>query len=290
MKIGFNEGSNWDCKDHSIMKDLEYCEKYGFDYIEIQSRCLDEELAAGTITIEQISDWLNNHNLKVNSYNALVGFNMKKTEEEKEAVLEELKEDIRRCKAFGTDIVLLVPTEDLDHPATVKEIREDAVDMLRRMLEVAEPEGIRLALEFCGQPNVSISRLEDALPIVEEVDHPLVGLVLDQYHFHAMGCGWDTLEKVDGKKIFVWHCMDTEDLPVAAPYNKYANRLWPGDPRGAMDLKRYADTLKRIGFKEGVCMVEVFRPEYYELSQEENVKQASEYMKKYIETYCKDFD
>ena len=37
MKIGFNEANDRFCKDHSVMKDLEYCEKYGFDFIDIQS-------------------------------------------------------------------------------------------------------------------------------------------------------------------------------------------------------------------------------------------------------------
>ena len=29
MKIGFNEANDRFCKDHSVMKDLEYCEKCG---------------------------------------------------------------------------------------------------------------------------------------------------------------------------------------------------------------------------------------------------------------------
>ena len=47
---------------------------------------------------------------------------------------------------------------------------------------------------------MSINRFEDAYAIVEEVNHPLVGVTLDQYHFHAMASGWDALEKADGKK------------------------------------------------------------------------------------------
>ena len=35
-----------------------------------------------------------------------------------------------------------------------------------------------------------------------------------QYHFYAMGSGWDTLEKADGKKIFVWHLNGMENLSL----------------------------------------------------------------------------
>ena len=76
MKIGFNEGTNQSCAGHSIMADLEYCEKYGFDFIEIQSCCLDEELAAGTVTLEGIAEWFASHSLKPGPYNAFCFFNM----------------------------------------------------------------------------------------------------------------------------------------------------------------------------------------------------------------------
>ena len=64
----------------------------------------------------------------------------------------------------------------------------------REMVKKCEPHGIRLSLEFCGEPSMTINRFED-LAIVEEVNSPHVGVTLDQYHFYAMGSGWDTLEK-----------------------------------------------------------------------------------------------
>ena len=36
MKLGFNEATALECKGQSLMADLEMCEKYGFDYIEIR--------------------------------------------------------------------------------------------------------------------------------------------------------------------------------------------------------------------------------------------------------------
>ena len=33
--------------NHSVMMDLELCEKYGFDCIDIQSECLNRDLEAG---------------------------------------------------------------------------------------------------------------------------------------------------------------------------------------------------------------------------------------------------
>ncbi|MGI6546631.1 MAG: sugar phosphate isomerase/epimerase family protein [Fastidiosipilaceae bacterium] len=285
MKIGFNEGCNRYCKDHSVMKDLEYCEKHGFDFIDIQSECLNRDLEAGKYTLEDLGEWFKNHKLKMLSYNALIFFNMKQTQEEKDAVMAELDEIIRRCLILDCQMIVVVPSFELEVPATIPEIRKDAVEVIKQMLKKVEPHNIKLSIEFCGAPSMSINRFEDAYAIVEEVDHPLVGVTLDQYHFHAMGSCWESLEKADGKKIFVWHLNDMEDMPCGASYNTDAVRLWPGDERGCLDHKRYADTFKKIGFEGDVCTIEVFRPDYYELSQEENVRIAAEVTKAHVEKY-----
>ena len=265
MKIGFNEGCNRFCENHSVLEDLDLCEKYGFDYIDIQSECLDREIAAGKYTIDDLGAWFADpkHHLKMLSYNALIFFNMKQTQEEKDAVMAELDEIIRRCNILGCKMIVVVPSKDMKERGltpTRKEIREDAVAVLKEMVKKCEPHGIRLSLEFCGEPSMTINRFEDAYAIVEEVNSPLVGVTLDQYHFYAMGSGWDTLEKADGKKIFVWHLNGTEDMPCGAYYNNDEKRLWPGAEGDCLPHARYADTLKQIGFDGDCCTIETFRP------------------------------
>lgn len=268
------------------MKDLELCEKYGFDYIDIQSECLNRDLEAGKYTLEEMGNWFQTHHLKMLSYNALIFFNMKQTQQEKDAVMAELDEIIRRCNILGCKMIVVVPSMDLNVHATVGQIKDDAVAVLKEMVKKVEPYGIKLSLEFCGCPTMSINRFEYAYDIVTAVGSPLVGITLDQYHFHAMASQWETLEKADGKKIFVWHLNGMEDMPCGAAYNNDEKRLWPGEEGDCLDHKRYADTLKKIGFEGDVCTIEVFRPAYYELSQEENVKKAAEVTKAHIAKYC----
>lgn len=285
MKIGFNEGCNRFCENHSVLKDLELCEKYGFDYIDIQSECLNRDLETGKYTIEELGEWFKTHNLKMLSYNALIFFNMKQTQEEKDAIMSELDEIIRRCNILGCKMIVVVPSMDLPVHATVGEIKDDAVAVLKEMVKKVEPHGIKLSLEFCGAPSMSINRFEYAYDIVKAVDSPMVGITLDQYHFHAMASQWETLEKADASKIFVWHLNGMEDMPCGAAYNTDEKRLWPGEEGDCLDHKRYADTLKKIGFTGDVCTIEVFRPDYYKLSQEENVKKAAEVTKAHVAKY-----
>jgi 2-keto-myo-inositol isomerase len=76
-----------------------------------------------------------------------------------------------------------------------------------------------------------------------------------------------------------------EDMPCGAAYNNDEKRLLPGDARGCLGHKRFADTLKKIGFEGDCCTVEVFRPDYYKLSQEENVRTAAEATKAHVAKY-----
>lgn len=285
MKIGFNEGCNRFCKNHSVMEDLELCEKYGFDYIDIQSECLDRELPEGKYTLEDLGEFFRTHHLKMLSYNALIFFNMKQTQEEKDEVMAKLDEIIRRCLILSCDTIVVVPSMDIQVHATLDEIREDAVEVLREMVKKVEPYGIRLSIEFIGNPTMTINRFEDAYAIVEEVGSPLVGLTLDQYHFHAMASGFDALEKADGRKIFIWHLNGMENVPCGAAYNNDEKRLWPDEPGDCLDHKRYADTLRKIGFEGNVCTMEVFRPDYYKLSSEENIRTAAEHTRAHVEKY-----
>ena len=285
MKIGFNEGCNRFCENHSVLEDLALCEKYGFDYIDVQSECLDRELAAGKYTLEQLGDFFKSHKIKMLSYNALIFFNMKQTQAEKDAVMAQLDEIIRRCEILGCKMIVVVPSMDLPVKATVDEFKTDAVAVLKEMVKKVEPHGIKLSLEFCGAPTMSINRFEYAYDIVKAVDSPLVGVTLDQFHFNAMASGWDALEKADGKKIFVWHLNGTENMPCGAAYNTDEVRLWPGEKGDCLDHKRFADTLKKIGFEGDVCTIEVFRPDYYKLSSEENIKKAAEVTRAHVARY-----
>ena len=285
MKLGFNEANDRFCKNHSVMMDLELCEKYGFDCIDIQSECLNRDLEAGKITLEEMGAWFQSHHLKMLSYNALCFFNMKQTQEEKDAVMAKLDQIIEDCNKLQCKMIVVVPSMDLTVPATLDEIKADAVAVLKKMVKKVEPHGIKLSIEFCGCPTMSINRFEDAYAIVEEVNSPLVGITLDQYHFHAMASSFEALEKADGKKIFVWHLNGMENMPCGAGYNNDEKRLWPGEPGDCLDHKRYADTLKKIGFEGDVCTMEVFRPDYYKLSNEENIKTAAEATRAHVAKY-----
>ena len=70
MKLGFNEATALECKGQSLLADMEMCEKYGFDYIEIRFDCVKDYLQEHTL--EELADWFKNHHLKPWAYNCLL--------------------------------------------------------------------------------------------------------------------------------------------------------------------------------------------------------------------------
>jgi 2-keto-myo-inositol isomerase len=95
-----------------------------------------------------------------------------------------------------------------------------------------------------------------------------------------MGSKLEDLKQADISKIFIVHIDDTEDFPIGFLTDE--DRVWPG--LGAIDLAAIFSTLKEKGYNDAVS-VELFRPEYYQLSAEEAIKTAKETTIKAISEY-----
>ena len=283
MKLCFNQGSSDHCPDHSMIAELEACEKYGFDYIDLRFDVLDEYLKEHSV--DELAAWFASHHVKPSSYSALLFFNWKKTAEEEKEVMDEVDRLLPIFDKIGLQTICCVPSFNIKEHASVPEIIDDCVYMLNKIADKAEPYGISLALEVIGANACTINRWDVAVKIIDKVKRDSVGLALDLFHFYAMGSDIKDLENGDGKKIINLHLNDCEDLPIGAPYFDDSKRLWPGD--GCIDKEAIANALKISGFdKEAVpAAIEVFRPEYYELTVDENVKTSYAKTKAFVENY-----
>ena len=122
MKIGFNEATALECKGQSLIADLEACEKYGFDYIEIRFDCIKDYLKEHTL--EELADWFKNHRLKPWAYNTLLFFNQR-DEAGKREIDEETEFIMEVSKAIGMKMLITVPAFDVKDKS-VSEIKEEA--------------------------------------------------------------------------------------------------------------------------------------------------------------------
>ena len=227
MKLSMNQAT---CLEKSSLeKDLELCEKYGYDMIE--PRTMDGiPNYLKNHTIDELAAWFKSHKVKPLAFNTLCFFN-NRTPEDYQKVLQELRQMCEWGKKIGCKTIITVPTVDLKK-VTRQDIHKSAVKCLKEM---------------------------------GAIDMDNVGITLDCFHFHGMGSKLEDLAKADGKKIFIVHLNDTEDFPIGSLLDE--DRVWPGD--GCIDLDAIFQTLKKIGWQEDVVSLELFRPEYYKMDPED---------------------
>jgi 2-keto-myo-inositol isomerase len=266
MKLCFNEATTLENSNLAI--DLELCERHGYDFIEIRTMDkLPEYLEKQSI--EQLASYFNEHHIKPLALNALVFFN-NRTEEACKEIKQEFEQMLAYAKALAVPYIVVVPLVTKEKFLR-EEIKTSSVTVLKELAELAEPYDVKLALEFVGHPDCTINTFGQAYDIVQTINHPNVGLVLDCFHFHAMGSSYASLEQADISKIFILHIDDTEDFPIGSLVDE--DRVWPG--HGAIDLDRILAILKNKGY-EGAVSVELFRPEYYSLEPADVIKKAKD--------------
>ncbi|MBC1919702.1 2-keto-myo-inositol isomerase [Listeria booriae] len=264
MKLCFNEATT--LENSNLEKDLTICEQNGYDYIEIRTMDkLPEYLK--THTLDDLATYFQNHHIKPLALNALVFFNNRE-EAGHAAIIQEFQEMMHICDKIGAKYVVAVPLVTTEK-ILKKDIKQSCIEVLQELSNIAESHGVKIALEFVGHPECTVNTFEGAYDIVQAVNRDNVGLVFDSFHFHAMGSNIESLKKADGSKIFIFHIDDTEDFQIGLLTDD--DRVWPG--HGAIDLEAHITTLKQIGYSD-VVSVELFRPEYYQLTAEETIEKA----------------
>jgi len=275
MKLGFNEATT--LRNSNLIKDLEYCEKLGYDYIEIRTEDKLTEYLQNH-TLEELVYFFDTHHIKPLALNALIFFN-NRDEAGHKAIIDEFKDMVEKASKIGAKYIVAVPLVT-EEKILKNEIKKSCVEVLQELSMIAEPYDVKIAVEFIGHPQATVNTFAQAYDIIQTVNRENVGLVFDCFHFHAMGSQLDDLKKADGSKIFILHIDDTEDFPIGILTDE--DRVWPGF--GAIDLDNILSTLKAIGYSD-VVSVELFRPEYYQLTAEETIKTAKDTTLKVISKY-----
>lgn len=171
MKISMNQAT---CLEKSsLAKDMELCEKYGFDMIE--PRTMDGiPNYLKKHTIEDLAADLKRHKLEPLAFNTLCFFN-NRSPEDYAKVLDELRQMCEWGKVIGCKTVITVPTVELKK-VTMQEIHDSAVKCLKEMGAIAAEYGMRISVEFLGHPAASINTFAQAYKIIQDVDRDNVGL------------------------------------------------------------------------------------------------------------------
>jgi len=252
MQLGLNGATTL---TSDLATDIQVAGRAGFDFVEIWAAKLVGYLERGGIRALR-------RDLKAAGVRAATLNSVERITFNDPAGHVRMLEDFRRlcrvAEALECPTVLVVPSPR-PAKATERAIERESVHVLRELSAIASEHAVRLAYEFLGFADCSVNRLAQCAAIIERVDVPNVGLVLDTFHFHAGASPIGSIREVDPDRIFMVHVNDVEAAPRRKMHD--ALRVYPG--RGVIPLERVLGALKAAGYKGGFS-VEIFRPEYWQ--------------------------
>lgn len=278
MYISYNEACALGCS--TLEKDLELCDKVGFDYIEIRFDLLMGYLK--THTVDELADFFSGHHLKPHAFNALYlypEFLREDDDSKRQTFL--LGQFLYACeigKKIGNHHMIVVPPF-LDgpnyvlFPGTEEEKSSNCIRMLKELGPIARRYDMNLCFELVGFPRSSVRTVEAAKRIVEAVNMDNVGYVFDAYNIYLYNGqnDYEAMKSVDRAKIFAIHLNSADDVPEAERMQE--KRCFVDE--GVVDIGRFFGSLKEIGY-DGMCSIETFRPQHWEKTPEWVIKNAYE--------------
>jgi 4-hydroxyphenylpyruvate dioxygenase len=133
-----------------------------------------------------------------------------------------------------------------------------AVRDLRKLGDLAKSQGMRIAFEPMSQGQW-INTWQLGWQMVQDVDHPQLGLVLDASHIFLSGTSLDGIEKLPGERIFLCEVSDFPDAKLDRREMLRNYRLFPGE--GSRPIRELVERMMATGY-EGPFSAEVFNARY----------------------------
>ncbi|MFY9446245.1 MAG: sugar phosphate isomerase/epimerase [Dethiobacteria bacterium] len=277
MKLSYNEATAMKCS--TLEKDLELCEKVGFDFIEIRMDMLRDYLQRHTV--DDLKSFFAQSRLKPHAFNAIHDINFC-TKAEWDKIVNDFLFLCKVGEKIGNHYVVVVPL-DRKEPSgrSEKEIFEDSVEALNKLADIGQDYGMNLGFEPVGNPGCCVRTVRQAWEIVKAVNRDNVGITVDAFNLYLYNKlnNYEDIKMVDRDKLFVAHVDDGDDRPLEELDHKH--RCFPGE--GVLNLKNYITTLKEMNY-DGMVSIETFRPEYWEKDPEWVIKTAYETTKRLLES------
>jgi len=262
MKIALNGATTMHA---DLETDIKAASEAGFELIEIWAAKLREFLK--TRTVADLKNLLVENNLEAYSINSIEHITFRSAEDY-EKIKAETEELSSTAGAIDCPYVVVVPGK-LPVEATKDEIIEESVRVLNELADIAEKHNVGLAFEFLGQTDCSVQTLDLCNEIVEKVDRPNIGNVIDTFHFYAGNSTFEAIDAMKPEKLFIFHINDAENLPKESLTD--AHRLYPGT--GILPIREIKAHFDKIGYDRMVS-IEIFRPEYWNEDPFEVAKKA----------------
>jgi 2-keto-myo-inositol isomerase len=270
MKIALNGATTMHA---DLETDIKAANAAGYELIEIWAAKLRVFLQKNSVAdLKRIFD---ENNLEPYSINSIEHITFRTTEDY-EKIKAECEELSKIAGEINCPYVVGVPGKlpekfrtGSGSDSAKQQIITESVKVLNELADIADKYNVSLAFEFLGQTDCSVQTIDFCNEIVEKVNRPNVGNVLDTFHFYAGNSTFEAIENLKPEKLFIFHINDAEDLPKEELTD--AHRLYPG--LGILPIKEIKARFDKIGYDRMVS-IEIFRPEYWDEDPFEVAKMA----------------
>ena len=171
---------------------------------------------------------------------------------QRKVALEQAKREMALLRSIGGTRVAAPPAGATGKPPL---FLSDAAERYAALCDVGAEEGVVPQLEVWGFSH-NLSKLGEVLYVAAAAGRPNAKLLLDAYHLHRGGSGFEGLHLLGPGAMDVFHLNDFPATPPAAQLND-KDRVMPGD--GDAPLPALFDAFRAIGFA-GTLSLELFNP------------------------------
>ena len=221
---------------------IELASAYGFESVD-----LDAAAFVARHGVQGAREILARHGVSLGSVGLPVEW--RASEEQFLQGLEKLRTTAEAAAALGGTrcCTYILPSTDL--PAAG--FMATAVRRLRLCANILGAYGIRLGLEYVGPhhlrtrwANPFIWTQADTLELIDAIQLPNVGLLIDSIHWYTNGLTEQDLASLPASKIVHVHLNDAPDVPVEEVLDN--GRLLPGE--GVIDLAAFLRGIAATGY------------------------------------------
>ncbi len=233
----------------ALPKKLRVMKDAGFMATEFFSRDLFDDLGGPDNTVAAVRD----SGLAISAFQALRDYEGMPTKQRDRAfgVAEQMMDQMGLLEA---DVLVLASNI---HPDASPD-RDRCVEDLARLAELARTRGIRIAYEPIGWGRW-FSDYRDAWSLLQEVNHPHLGILLDVLHVASRGFPMDAIDTFNPAKIFLVQLCDWPQTKLSALEIARHYRLFPGE--GVAPVVEFVRRLEGIGY-QGTYSVEIMNDRY----------------------------
>jgi sugar phosphate isomerase/epimerase len=256
----------------NIISDIRLAKEAGYDALELHTDKLDRYMSSD-LGADYLATKLEEHGIIASGID-IIGAVETQDAKAFAVILEKTKVLCEFANLIDCKTIQLNPFSELEHQTELEQIKLTARN-ITQICDIGFEHGIRFQLEAAAW--TPIHTLDQCLNLLEAVNKPNLGLVVDFWHFWASrGATPEQIRALDSGLIYAVHISDGFRPEIGAPWvdETLLRDVLVGD--GEIPIWEWVDAIKATGF-DGCYSGEFLG---HTLWEKDHLEIATEYLKR----------